>query len=511
MLGSFKAGLPTLLDDAFTSLSGTTTRAVTKSALSQARKTVKASAFEALNPRLVELLSTLLPEPRWRGWRLVATYSTTLRAPPWLENQAEFGVPTDSGGQPYVPARALGLFSTRSRWMLHAVLDRFDRSERSLWVSVLRYWESTDLLIMDRGFPAIGLCVVLLQRGLPFLARIDGAQWPEVEALARSGPAELIVQRPVTAQARKQARAAGAELDLKTVTFRLIRVALPNGRIEILATSLTDATAFPAAEFAELYQERWGIEESYKVLKHRWYVEQFSGELPESIRQDFHAKVFTAHLAKALSRTAYESLPEARAAHYRPNLSYILQTLRTRIFCWLIQRVSAEQIPVLIELYTKPSSENDPNDPRRGLSLEATQNPGGSTSEPLNLTAMGLPEAPSSQVMEPPVNPGRFSSTNDVVAISPGPSSQIGRVRTIGLSVSTHRHQGTTEFLGVVFGDIPILGLSRNSSQPSDLDTHHGEDIEGPPECFSPGLWEEKCRKTRETPEVPAVGTARDG
>ena len=291
LLGSFKAGLQTLLDDAFTSLSGTTTRAVTKSALSQARKKGKASAFEALNQRLIELLSTLLPEPRWRGLRLVATDSTTLRVPLWLENQAEFGVQTDSGGKPYVLARALGLFATRSRWMLHSVLDRFDRSERSLLVSVLRYLESTDLLIMDRGFPAIWLFVVLLQRGIPFLARIDGTHWPEVEAFARSGQAELIVQRPVTAQARKQAKAAGAELYLKTVTFRLIRVVLPNGRIEILATSLTDAIAFPAAEFAELYHERWGFEESYKVLKHCLYVEQLSGELPESIRQDFHAKV----------------------------------------------------------------------------------------------------------------------------------------------------------------------------------------------------------------------------
>ena len=351
LLGTFKAGLQTLLDEAFTALSGAPIRAVTKSALSQARKKVKASAFQALNQRLIDLLTTLLPEPRWRGLRLVATDSTTLRLPPWLENQAEFGVQLDSSGQPYVLARALGLFATRSRLMLHSVLDRFDRSERSLLVSLLRHLESTDLLLMDRGFPAIWLFAVLLQRGIPFLARIDGTQWPDVEAFARSGDAKLLVQRPVTAQARKQAQAAGAELYLNTVTFRLIRVVLPNGRIEILATSLTDAAAFPAAEFAELYHERWGIEEAYKVLKHRLCVEQFSGELPESIRQDFYAKVFTANLAEALSRTAYESLPETKATRYRPNLTYILYTLRTRLFCWLIQRVSPEQILTLIELY----------------------------------------------------------------------------------------------------------------------------------------------------------------
>lgn len=324
---------------------------MTKSALSQARKKVKASAFQALNQRLIDLLTTLLPEPCWRGLRLVATDSTTLRLPPWLENQAEFGVQRDSSRQPYVLARALGLFATRSRLMLHSVLDRFDRSERGLLVQLLYHLDSTDLLLMDRGFPAVWLFALLQQRGIPFLARIDGSQWPDVEAFARSAQSERIVHRPVTAHVCQQAHATGAELVIKSITFRLIRVVLPNGRIEILATSLTEATAFPAEEFAELYHQRWGIEESYKVLKHRLYVEQFSGELPESIRQDFYAKVFTANLAEALSRTAYETLPEDKATRYRPNLTYILQTLRTRLFCWLIQRVSPEQILTLIELY----------------------------------------------------------------------------------------------------------------------------------------------------------------
>jgi hypothetical protein len=307
--------------------------------------------FEALNQRLLDLLTTLLPEPRWRGLRLVATDSTTLRVPPWLENQAEFGVQMDSGGQPYVLARALGLFATRSRLMLHSVVDRFDRAERTLLVTVLRHLGNTDLLIMDRGFPAVWLFALLQQLGIAFLARMDGTQWPDIEAFARSGQNERVIQRPVTNQIRKQALVAGAELSAKTVTIRLIRVVLPTGRIEILATSLTDTIAFPAAEFAGLYHERWGIEEAYKVVKHRLCVEQFSGELPEAIRQDFFAKVFTANLAEALARTAYENLPEDKAAHYRPNLTYILQSLRTRIFSWMIQTVTADDILKLIELY----------------------------------------------------------------------------------------------------------------------------------------------------------------
>ena len=89
------------------------------------------------------------------------------------------------------------------------------------------------------------------------------------------------------------------------------------------------------------------------MLKHRLFVEQFSGELPESIRQDFHAKVFTANLAEALARSAYDSLPDEKAARYYPNVTYILNSLKTRLFCWLIQHVSPSQILTLIELYAR--------------------------------------------------------------------------------------------------------------------------------------------------------------
>lgn len=92
--------MQTLLDELFATLDGNSLRAVTKSAVSQARQKLKASAFEALNDSLLGLLEELLPEPRWHGLRLVATDSTTVRLPTHLENQAEFGVQLDSAGQP---------------------------------------------------------------------------------------------------------------------------------------------------------------------------------------------------------------------------------------------------------------------------------------------------------------------------------------------------------------------------------------------------------------------------
>ena len=65
LLCAWKGGLQTLLDDCFEALTGRVARAVTKSALSQARKKLKASVFEALNERLLAAIARWLPEPRW--------------------------------------------------------------------------------------------------------------------------------------------------------------------------------------------------------------------------------------------------------------------------------------------------------------------------------------------------------------------------------------------------------------------------------------------------------------
>ena len=50
-------------------------------------------------------------------------------------------------------------------------------------------------------------------------------------------------------------------LDLKPLKLRLIRIDLPTGETEILITSLIDKELYPYDIFAELYHERWFVEE----------------------------------------------------------------------------------------------------------------------------------------------------------------------------------------------------------------------------------------------------------
>jgi len=327
--------------------------------VTQARRKLKASAFEALNDQLLASLDAHWPESRWRGLRLVAADATTLRLPNTPANQAAFGVQTDPTGQPFVMARALGLYSTASGRMLKASLAGYETAERELLTPLLPHLNPDDLLVLDRGFPAVWLFALFQQKQRHFLARIDGGQWPEVRVFADCGLMEQAVTRPVGRDTCRAARNLGIEELPDEVSFRLIRVQLPNGGEEILATSLLDAGLYPAADFAELYHARctlWGIkgiEEAFKVLKHRLLIEQFSGESPESIRQDFHAKMFTANLAEAFADSVHQTLADEKAARYQPNLTYVIARLRLRLFGWLLKRASPDDVLSLLILIGK--------------------------------------------------------------------------------------------------------------------------------------------------------------
>ena len=64
-----------------------------------------------------------------------------------------------------------GLYATDARLMLKATLAPYRTGERALLATLLPELERTDLLLMDRGFPAVWLFTLLQQRGLPFLER----------------------------------------------------------------------------------------------------------------------------------------------------------------------------------------------------------------------------------------------------------------------------------------------------------------------------------------------------
>ncbi len=308
-------------------------RAVTKRALCQARMKLKASAFSCLNRLWVTHWHEALAFERWCGLRVVAADGTCVRLARWGENIDAYGVGPLKDGS-VVMARCVALFSTACRQVLEVTVGRYDEGERELLLRTLGVLQTDDVLVLDRGYPAWWLFAALQAKGIAFCARIEGCNWPPADRLLKSSQNELMVEQRLNSTSRKKLR----ELDLSetpSLRLRFIKVALPNGRLEILATSLLDPQRYPSDAFGPLYRSRWGVEEAFKSLKHRLHLEGFSGELPQAIEQEIQAKALMYNISQALCSEAAQQISPGKQGQWQVNHAYALKQMGGVLVCWL--------------------------------------------------------------------------------------------------------------------------------------------------------------------------------
>jgi hypothetical protein len=273
---------------------------------------------------------------RWCGLRVVAADGTCLRLAPWRENVDAYGLGPCRDGS-VVMTRCVALFATASRQLLDITVGRYDAGEREVLLGCLDALNADDVLVLDRGYPAWWLFAALHAKAKSFCARVEGCSWPQVEQFMKSTQRDATIERELSAQTR--AKLAELGLDAAQVSpvtrVRLIKVVLPNGRLEVLVTSLLDGSRFPAEMFGQLYRSRWGVEEAFKSLKHRLDLEGFSGELPQSVEQEIHAKALMYNITQALCTQASERLQGQKQATYQVNHAYALTHATRVIACWL--------------------------------------------------------------------------------------------------------------------------------------------------------------------------------
>jgi Transposase DDE domain len=300
------------LDCFFMALSGRQKllRVVSKSAFSQARKKLKASAFTALNALWVQAWRAAGNFDLWRGQRVLAADGTCLRLPHLRENTDTYGLGPAGDGS-VAMARCVALYCVASKQWIEVAVGRYDQGERELLLDSLAQVKTADLLVLDRGYPAWWLFAAMGLKGVNFCARIEGCGWTCAQKLLRSDRTELVVHQRLNGHQRAKLLELGLSAP-ERVTLRLIKVQLPDGNgVQVLATSLMDGEKFPSCAFGELYRKRWGIEEGFKLLKHRQHLEGFSGELPESIEQEIGAKMLLHNIAQAVAHQAHGRVGKA--------------------------------------------------------------------------------------------------------------------------------------------------------------------------------------------------------
>lgn len=239
------------------------------------------------------------------------------------------------------------MFDVLNKITIDAIISPKAQGERELAAFHFLKLMPTDLVLLDRGYPAFWLFKLILSMDANFCARISCTKWKVVRKFYLSGEKEAIVKLHPTMTSFSKCKKFG--LDKKPIKVRLVRVTLDTGETEILITSLTDMDKYPENIFADLYHLRWPVEEDYKTIKCRLQVENFSGKTTLSVYQDFHAKIFSKNLTAVISLTVKDEvkhISKHRKFEYQINFAQALSKMKHSIMLLFIRPIEIVQTMV---------------------------------------------------------------------------------------------------------------------------------------------------------------------
>ena len=287
----------------------------------KARDRLEPGCLSRLNTFVVERAEVLGQIARWHGLRVVAADASVLM--PAVRPCFTLRRAADAD------QRLFSLFLPGAELTLHASVHGADVSERQMLFEALQCLGPDDVLVLDRGYPAAWLVAHLVERGIRFCMRCDKANgWSAMRSFVRSGQLDAVV----TLNRPSRQDALDYECSGKAPQVRLVRQIAPNGQVRVLATNL-DAQSFPGEVFADLYHQRWRIEEAFKRLKHRAKLECVSGLTQHALLVDVAAKVLSDNLGSLVCQAASEEadLPGRQRVCNRAYAAPLLQRLLPRM------------------------------------------------------------------------------------------------------------------------------------------------------------------------------------
>lgn len=343
-----RAGLQTEIDRFFksTSLSINSFESISKSAFSQSRQKLKHEAFIELYKSQLNHFDINAPHKKsWKSSRIIAIDSSVLNLPTSEELLNYFGFKTNQyETTKSISARCSFAYDVENDLIIDGQIAPVNTCEKEIAVHHLSALDpQKDILVFDRGYPALWLIALLIEKGFRFCFRLSSA-WKAANALVESNQDDIewICQSRNLANFEKEPYYK-YNLDLKQrIPLRMVAIHLKEKTKEVLVTNLTDKEKYTLVDLKILYGKRWGIEEGYKIFKKVLQIESFTGRTVVSIHQDFYAKVLMFNTASMIRTQGIK--------HERGKSKHLLKTNKTQCI--------AKTKDFLIDLYYKENINN---------------------------------------------------------------------------------------------------------------------------------------------------------
>lgn len=243
----------------------------------------------------------------WCGRRVWLVDGTTCSMPDTPDLQAAFTQPDGQApGCGFPVAKVVALLCWASGAVVEAAIGPLWMSELRLWRELWPVLSPGEIVVGDRFYCTFYDFVGVMRRGCDGIFRLHQKRPDDLRRGRRLGRKDRLVtwQRPVwSARPRGMNRRQWQALPA-TLTVRLMRftVGVRGFRCKTItvATTLLDPVAYPVAQIAALYRDRWLIELRFRDIKTTMGMEVLRGKTADVVRKEILMHLLAYNLIRCL-------------------------------------------------------------------------------------------------------------------------------------------------------------------------------------------------------------------
>ncbi len=278
------------------------------SALSQRRQQLGVLPLRRLFERVCRPRATKeTPGAFLFGLRLMAIDSTVENVPDTFANALTFGRPSSQHGPAAYPqVRGIYLLECATHLIVDALLRPHQPNEQQGAYALLRSVQRGMLVLLDRGFHAARLILLIRAMGAHVLGRLESLVVPRYLRQLCDGT-YLAYLYPEDDSGKQR----GKPLLVRIIEYRLDDPHRPgHGELHRLVTTLLNPRTCPAKELVLCYHERWEIEGAIDEVDSHQRLCQFTlrSQTPQGIEQEFYGLLLAYYAVRALMLQAAQPL-----------------------------------------------------------------------------------------------------------------------------------------------------------------------------------------------------------
>ena len=352
---------------------GLPARRISRQAAFKAIRKVDPSVFKLLIHKLAERFYQSKLVKTYKGYLLLAEDGTTLNLYKTDESLQRYGFVKNQNARNAFQAakstsRSAALYDVTNGLIVDFQMKRFKDSEIPIAIEQLKYLSLMNgypgIYLADRYYDSVELFSILESHGLKYCIRAKSNFFKHYIEKMKSNDewikvkVDKVWQKRLKYEQPRERFTKDPYIKIRVVRYHyIVNKNNQTTTVDLMYFTNLSKEEFSSSDIVYLYNRRWDIENSYKILKSNQEWERYFSKECDSERSSIYAKVLFHNLSgivqKEMDKELYENHPKKTKYGYKINRKQLNNLLRDeKILRWM-RNENQKKIQKIMELISK--------------------------------------------------------------------------------------------------------------------------------------------------------------